>query len=84
LVYSLVAVVLGVLAVMVPLFLTPALGTGFEARFAPMAVQERIKSLEELYGLGKGPVQGCLAGLLTLMVGFAAAITAYFIIKARL
>jgi len=74
LVYSLVAVSLGVLAVMVPLFLMPALGTGFEARFVPMAVPERIKSLEELYGLG----------LLTFLVGFATAMAVYFIFKARL
>jgi len=74
LVYSLVAVVLGVLAVMVPLFLTPALSTGFEANFGPMAVPERVKSLRELYGLG----------LLTFLVGFTAAMAAYFIFKARL
>ncbi len=73
-VYSLVAVVLGLLAVVVPLFLAPALGTGFEARFVPMAVPERIKSLEELYGLG----------LLTFLVGFTVAMAVYFIFKARL
>ncbi|MBS7608493.1 MAG: hypothetical protein QXL77_00030 [Candidatus Bathyarchaeia archaeon] len=81
--YALIAVVLGVLAVVVPLFLVPVAPPDFESKFAPQAIPKRMESLEELYGIRGAPMQGVFAGLLMLAVGFAAALAAYSITKAR-
>lgn len=81
--YALAAVVLGVLTVVVPLFLVPVAPPDFEAKFAPQSIPERMKSLEELYGIRGAPMQGVFAGLLMLTVGFTAALVAYFIVKAK-
>lgn len=80
--YSLIAVVLGVLAVVVPLFIAPSTDMGFGTELAPRTLSERMKSLEEYGGLGEAPTQIYFAGLLTLVVGFAAAVAAYSIVKA--
>ncbi|MEM0096560.1 MAG: hypothetical protein QW660_08010 [Candidatus Bathyarchaeia archaeon] len=80
--YALIAVILGVLAVVVPLFLVPV-APDFESKFAPQAIPKRMESLEELYGIRGAPMQGVFAGLLMLAVGFAAALAAYSITKAR-
>lgn len=79
-----IAAVLGALVVLTPLFLLPAIGTGFEAKLALYSVPERVESPEELYGLSKAPVQGYLAVSLTLVVGLAAAMAAYSIVRVRL
>ena len=80
--YSLIAVVLGVLMVVVPLLIAPATDTSFGTELAPQTLSERMKSLEEHYGLGEAPTQSYFAGLLTLAVGFAVAMAAYSIVKA--
>ncbi|MEM2946941.1 MAG: hypothetical protein QXN96_01740 [Candidatus Bathyarchaeia archaeon] len=80
--YSLIAVILGVVAIVVPLFLAPTTDTGFGAELAPQTLSERMKSFEEHYGLRGAPVQGYFVGLLTLVVGFAVAVVAHSIVKA--
>lgn len=81
--YALIAVILGALAVVVPLFLAPVAQPDFGAKFAPQTIPERMKSLEELYGIREAPMQGVFIGLLTLAVGFAAALAAYSMVKAK-
>ncbi|MEM0007726.1 MAG: hypothetical protein QXP16_01700 [Candidatus Bathyarchaeia archaeon] len=80
--YSLIAVILGVLAIVVPLFLAPTTDTGFGAELVPQTLSERMKSLEERYGLGEAPTQSYFVGLLTVAIGFLAAVAAYSIVKA--
>lgn len=80
--YSLIAVILGVLAIVVPLFLATTTDTGFGAELAPQTLSERMKSLEERYGLGEAPTQSYFVGLLTVAIGFLAAVAAYSIVKA--
>ena len=80
--YSLIAVVLGVLAVVVPLFLAPTADMNFGIELAPQTLSEKMKSLEEHYGHGEAPTQSYFAGLLTLVVSLAAAVAAHSIVKA--
>ncbi|MEM1564165.1 MAG: hypothetical protein QW161_05790 [Candidatus Bathyarchaeia archaeon] len=80
--YSLIAVTLGVLTIVIPLFIAPTTDMGFGAELAPQTLSERMKSIEEHYGPGEAPMQSYLVGLLTLVVGFTAAVAAYSIVKA--
>ncbi|MCS7123874.1 MAG: hypothetical protein NZ932_00430 [Candidatus Bathyarchaeota archaeon] len=50
--YSLIAVFVGMLVVVVPLFLVPAVDMGLEAKFLPQFIPEKMRSLEEISGLG--------------------------------
>ncbi|MBX5320394.1 MAG: hypothetical protein QHH12_04600 [Candidatus Bathyarchaeota archaeon] len=84
LVYSLMAAVLGVLVVVVPLFLMPIADMEhYGTEFEPLALSERMRNLETLYGLGKASTQGYFAGLSIFIIGFAAAVVVYLLVKAR-
>lgn len=82
LIYALMAAVLGVLLVVVPLFFVSAFETieGYQYVISPQTLSMRQKALEEAREFS---IPNYSIGLVVFIAGFAVAVTAYFLVKAK-